>query len=169
YANHAVRALLHLDDPQKLLGRSLVDLCPARHRQRLEHDLLPLVAREGRWRGEWSLLKQDGSELAVELELVAHRSPQGVVDSWLVLAHDLSANEKTQAAVRESEIRLRAIFETSLDAIVNINDAGRIVELNPAACRTFGCTRKDALGHELAELFVPLGARGRYRKNLESY
>ena len=40
--------------------------------------------------------------------------------------------------------------------------SGRIVEFNPAAERTFGYSRKEALGRTMAELIVPPSLRERH-------
>ncbi|HMJ00194.1 MAG TPA: PAS domain S-box protein [Gaiellaceae bacterium] len=54
--------------------------------------------------------------------------------------------------MRESEARSRSMLDSSLDAIVMIDEHGAIVEFNPAAERTFGRSRSDVLGEQMAEL-----------------
>jgi len=44
------------------------------------------------------------------------------------------------------EARYAAIFETSPDAIIAIDQAGKIIEWNPAAEAIFGYTRALAMG-----------------------
>ena len=56
---------------------------------------------------------------------------------------------------RRSEDRLRATVDLALDCIIAMDEQGRIIELNPAAERTFGYTKHDALGRSLAELIIP--------------
>ena len=53
--------------------------------------------------------------------------------------------ERRQAekAVRESEERYRALFENSMDAIMLTMPDGRIVDVNPEACRMLGYTAKE--------------------------
>ncbi len=74
--------------------------------------------------------------------------------------------EKTQAALRASEARTEAILEVALDSIVTIDHEGRIVDWNPAAERTFGYARSEAVGREMAELIVPPSLRERHRMGL---
>ena len=50
---------------------------------------------------------------------------------------------------------LRLMAGTVLDAVVAIDGAGAIVEWNPAAERTFGWTREEAVNQTLATLIVP--------------
>jgi PAS domain S-box-containing protein len=62
-----------------------------------------------------------------------------------------SSNRSAEAALQESEQRLRAIFETAVDGIVTIDDRGLITSFNPAATKMFGY-----LPHEVVGLNVSL-------------
>ena len=50
---------------------------------------------------------------------------------------------------------MRAMLDTSLDAIVSIDHEGRMIEFNPAAESTFGWSREEALGRDLRGLLGP--------------
>lgn|GEM_PF-6868005 len=54
---------------------------------------------------------------------------------------------------------LRAYLDAALDCVILADASGRVVEFNPAAERTFGYTRDEALGRTLAELIVPPSLR----------
>jgi diguanylate cyclase (GGDEF)-like protein/PAS domain S-box-containing protein len=71
--------------------------------------------------------------------------------------------------VGESEAARIAMVESSLDAIVGMDEAGRITEFNPAAERMFGYARQDAMGKEMAELLIPERLRQRHRRGLAVY
>src|SRR5262249_33517743 len=58
--------------------------------------------------------------------------------------------------LRESELRLRAVFECTRDALVITDGEGQYcVEANPAACTLFGLTREQMIGRTLASFGVP--------------
>jgi PAS domain S-box-containing protein len=57
-----------------------------------------------------------------------------------------------------------AYLEAALDCVIMADASGRVVEFNPAAERTFGYTREEALGRTLAELIVPPSLRGRHSR-----
>jgi PAS domain S-box-containing protein len=72
----------------------------------------------------------------------------------------------TQAAAqRVVEARTSAVLQTALDAVVTIDHAGRIVELNPAAQEIFGWTG-DELGGPFLELAIPPAALPSIRETL---
>jgi PAS domain S-box-containing protein len=75
----------------------------------------------------------------------------GCEDEWLVM---LGTAESTARGER-----LRAYLEAALDCVIMADASGRVVEFNPAAERTFGYTREEAVGRTLAELIVPPSLR----------
>jgi PAS domain S-box-containing protein len=59
---------------------------------------------------------------------------------------------------------LSAYLAGALDCVIMADAAGRVVEFNPAAERTFGYTREEAMGRTLAELIVPPSLRERHTR-----
>ena len=82
------------------------------------------------------------------------------------LDRELRARRAAEAALCESEARLRGILEAALDCIITIDQEGRIVEFNPAAERTFGYRRAEVIGKEMAALMVCPGLIEGYRSDL---
>jgi PAS domain S-box-containing protein len=63
-----------------------------------------------------------------------------------------------------TEYASRAYLEAALDCVVIADVSGRVVEFNPAAERTFGYTREEAVGRTLGELIVPPSLRERHTR-----
>jgi PAS domain S-box-containing protein len=62
--------------------------------------------------------------------------------------------ERTVNLARE-EARKGAILTAALDCIISADASGVVTEFNPAAERTFGYSRTEAIGRNLAELIIP--------------
>ena len=77
--------------------------------------------------------------------------------------------EWAEDSLRRSEALKGAILQTALDCIITIDHEGNVIEWNAAAEKTFGYSRAEALGQELAELIVPPSLRERHRKGMEHY
>jgi PAS domain S-box-containing protein len=60
---------------------------------------------------------------------------------------------RAEEALKESEEQLRTVFEASLDAIIAVNDQGKIVLLNPAAEELFLYSSEDVLNKPIKILF----------------
>src|SRR5687768_10455687 len=67
----------------------------------------------------------------------------------------MSALQEAQEDLRRSESLSRAIFDGALDAMLLADDAGRYVDVNPAACELFGLPREQLLGHTPADFAAP--------------
>ena len=85
------------------------------------------------------------------------------------LSLDITERKKAEDALRQSEANKSSIVESALDCIITIDHQGRVLEFNPAAQETFGYTRAEAIGKEMAELIIPPLLRERHRRGLARY
>ena len=97
------------------------------------------------------------------------RSDDGELLGRVWYFRDITTRKHAEAAVEQSEALKAAILESALDAIVTIDAAGRIVEFNPSAERTFGFSRSESLGKDVADLIIPPAYRERHRQGMAHY
>jgi PAS domain S-box-containing protein len=97
-----------------------------------------------------AMRRLDGQELLLELSAVPFDSEGGRL--ILCLFRDVTADAAASLRLRESEARARSILETALDAIITFNDAGLVMDFNPAAERIFQRSRATAQGAPLTAL-----------------
>ena len=71
------------------------------------------------------------------------------------LSREIKSREQAEAALRESEQRMRAITNSTQDAIIVINDRGEISFWNPSAERIFGHKAPEAKGKDAHALLAP--------------
>jgi PAS domain S-box-containing protein len=64
---------------------------------------------------------------------------------------------------------LSVYLGAALDCVILADASGRVVEFNPAAERTFGYTRDEALGRTLAELIVPPSLRAPHSESFARF
>jgi PAS domain S-box-containing protein len=84
-------------------------------------------------------------------------------------ARDVTQRTETEAALEGSERRARQIVETAHDAFIGMDAQGAITDWNPEAERSFGWSREEALGRELAETVIPERHREGHRRGLERF
>ncbi len=60
------------------------------------------------------------------------------------------------------------IIRAAHEAIVTVDDEQRIVMINPAAQRMFGCTAQEALGSDLSR-FIPMGVRKAHADHVRQF
>jgi len=61
------------------------------------------------------------------------------------------------------------MLASSLDAVVTVDAAGRVLTFNPAAEKIFGYAAGDALGRDVAALIIPPALRERHHAALSSH
>jgi len=64
---------------------------------------------------------------------------------------------------------LRLILETALDAVIVMRSDGTVADCNERATETFGWTRQDAIGKDMAELIIPPQYRDAHHKGLARF
>ncbi|MDQ1315260.1 MAG: hypothetical protein QG662_1369 [Pseudomonadota bacterium] len=107
-----------------------------------------------------------GGDLNMRIKLDSNDELSQVGDSFNEMADGLKALLETH---REDEERLRAVIDTALDAVVQMNSEGIITGWNSQAKKIFGWTAEDALGLKLGETLVPPQYREAHAKGLEHF
>jgi PAS domain S-box-containing protein len=67
----------------------------------------------------------------------------------------------------ESPASLDPVVAAAPDAVITIDERGRVTMMNPAAERMFGYSREQALGRTVAELVIPAERRRAHRSGLK--
>ena len=73
------------------------------------------------------------------------------------------------ARVAESDARAHLILDTAHDAFVGMDSAGTIVAWNAQAQQTFGWTRQEALGRNLADTIIPPAFREAHNHGMRRF
>jgi len=81
-------------------------------------------------------------------------------------ARDVTDRMAAEAALEASERQTRQILEAAHDAFVAIDASGDVTEWNGQAHATFGWSRAEVLGRELATMIIPERHRDAHRRGL---
>ncbi|MGP0039714.1 MAG: sensor histidine kinase [Rhodomicrobium sp.] len=153
-----------------LVGRSIEALMPHRFREAHRTHLSSFVA-ENRVRqmgaGQRLLaMRKDGSEFTAEIGLRPVKLKDGVVILASII--DISERIAKDAALRDSEERLRAVIENVVDGVITIDEAGVMQSVNPATERMFGYSAAELIGRNVA-LLMPEPDRSRHDAYIVNY
>jgi two-component system NtrC family sensor kinase len=96
------------------------------------------------------------------LEIETLRTAAGLIG--VAIAHD-----QTLSALRDSEQRFRGVLESAIDGIITIDDAGLVVEFNPAAEAMFAIERNRAVGAKISDFINPERLRAADETAVERY
>jgi PAS domain S-box-containing protein len=111
-----------------------------------------------------------GSEdRSIEITASPLKDSSGQMIAGIELVRDITDRKRAEILLRESEKTLHTIADTAKDAIIMIDDEGKIVFWNPAAGQIFGHPSHEALGRELHLLIAPPSYHDAYQKGFNHY
>jgi PAS domain S-box-containing protein len=85
------------------------------------------------------------------------------------LAQDIQELSRMEGSLRESEATLRTITSAARDAIIMINNRGKITFWNPAAEQMLGWQETEALGCDLHLLLAPDSYHAAYHRGMDLF
>jgi PAS domain S-box-containing protein len=112
--------------------------------------MLPSLLQEGTFIPECRMRSQAGSEIWVEMAVSPFKV--GTRDLALCAKRDITERKRTAAALRESDLKHRTLFEAATDAIFLETLEGDILDCNRVACEMYGYTKEELLGLNVADL-----------------
>jgi PAS domain S-box-containing protein len=166
YSNGAIRSILGFS-PDEFVGTGLELLHPE-DRQRVEAQWPVWVAAREGWRNlvlRWRT--KEGSYRFLESSAVPFLTPSGELAGFRGVDRDITEQRAAEDALRESEARYRALFDTMHEGFafheVICDDAGEVVDyryldINPAFERLTGLKRETTVGRTVRELLPDIEA-----------
>ena len=123
----------------------------------MEHPV-KTVLREGRIvkLTNASLVRRDGAVRAIQDTAAPIRDRTGKLMGMVMVFHDVSAQRKTEAALSESDVRFRTIFNQAAVGIAVTDLAGRLIEINQKFSDVFGYSIEELQQRTFLQLIHPL-------------
>ena len=166
--NPAAERLFGFSSAEAVGNRIDIVIPPARLPE--EEDILNRIGRgEKIEHHETVRMRKDGSLVEVSLSISPILSAAGEVVGASKIARDITESRLAQEALRESEQQARGIIDTALDAFVQIDAKGTILNWNAQAEVIFGWPRQQALGKDFAELIIAPSKRPKLRSALRGF
>jgi len=98
---------------------------------------------------DYSIIKKNGERIeAINASKLIQYEGQTAI---LGVVTDITERKRAEKALRESEERLKVLFESAPDAIYLIDSEGRIVDGNRAAIKLIGFAKDEVTGKSLGE------------------
>jgi PAS domain S-box-containing protein len=154
-ANEAAARLSGYSSKDELIGKNGLELVSPRDRK-LAAEVVSQALKAGRTTGvvEYTLATADGGEKDVEVSVASLCDSSGKPIGIITAARDISERRGMEQAVRASEEKLRAMFESIEDAVIVSDMQGTIVEVNDAALSISGWTREQFIGRNAIDIIA---------------
>ena len=134
----------------QVIGRSFACLFPPEEIVRGKPvEILRLAAESGRHEEQAIRVRRDGSRFLANVTITALRDPAGALRGFSEISRDLTES-------KESGARYRGLLEAAPDAMVVVDQSGKIVLLNVQAEKQFGYRRDELVGQQVKNI-IPEG------------
>lgn len=142
--NEPFCSMFGLGSPDQVCGHALEMVLAPGHGDDVRQFMERVLGEGGIHDVEFVYTRADGQRLHALINATAIEDGEHKVIKCLLV--DISKAKQAERARRESEIRYRSLFDTSINGICFISLDGHIEAVNPALCRLLG---HDDAGHGL--------------------
>ncbi len=91
------------------------------------------------------------------------------ISYWFLIATKKVIQETGNVALKESDNQIQTIFNAAPDAVIVIDEAGKIIRWNSKAETLFGWQQSEVVGKELSETIIPDRFREVHKKGLRHF
>ncbi len=134
---------------------------PGITREKLTQELLTT----GKWSGEVEQKRKDGERIYIQSHISIVRNEKGLAERIVTVNRDISQRRVTEAALRESEERFRAVFEQAAVGVAEVTPEGAYVNVNQKYCEIVGYSEDELIGHTFHEITHPADVEITTEKN----
>jgi PAS domain S-box-containing protein len=110
---------------------------------------------------ELTYIRKNGTRLPAVVSVTALRDVQGVIIGYLLIGTDNTARKLVEEEQKRSDQRLRdqqfytrSLIESNIDALMTIDPAGIITDVNKQTEALTGCTRDELIGAPFKDCFT---------------
>lgn len=145
-ANPQAAHLVGADNEANIIGKTFLDFVPPHHHQRI-HEIARMVIDKGNVRDiDCAIVGWDDSSIVAEFSVSVVSDPNGRQQSFIAIVRDITNRKRAEEALRNSEIRFRAIFNSMFQFIGLLRPDGSVIEANQTALDFAGMRHEDVVG-----------------------
>ena len=150
YLNQSHAAIYGYDSPEELMGKSWRNLYSVTELERFDDVIMPLFTETGRWRGEATGLRKNGSTFPQELSLTALEGG-GII----CVVRDITDRRRAEQSVQD-KLHFIQVLITTIPVPIFYKDAeGRYLGCNSAFEEHICITREQIVGRTDRDLVPP--------------
>ena len=149
--NQAAANILGYSSPKELIGKPAVELyADPESRARLLQELMEkgyVKERELTWR------KKDGTLIEILASVIVQKDEKGNMLRTEGIIRDITEKKRAEEALRESEEKLRSVFDATIDGIAYVDTSGKILAANKRLVEEMlGYRMDEALGMNFMQI-----------------
>ena len=137
-------------------------------RERVEQSVAKALTYDTRYNIECRIIRPNGELRYIHCRGIVHRQADGSPVSMAGTVQDITEYKRAESAWRDSETRMRSIFESAIEGIIVIDERGHIETANPALLKLLGYEAHELIGKNIS-LIMPSPYREHHNEYLANY
>lgn len=117
-------------------------------------EILSQIAKESPVHLCWHGLRKNGSRVWLDIRVNMVNGSDGQADSCVISLHVIDDLKQTEKKLEENRAFAETVLETSVDAIISIDEHGDILSFNRAATKMFGYNEQEVIGRRVDMLLA---------------
>ncbi len=139
----------------EVVGKNPRLLKSGKHDAGLYQQLWETISHGGVWRGSFVDRKKDSALYDVDSTIGPIYEADGSLAGYVAVSRDVTLQRSAEKALRNSESRLRTIFESAADGFITVGEDGVIESANAAVEAMFGHASGELVGRPVTTLLPP--------------
>ena len=137
-----------------VLNKSLIDFIYEGKILESHTHLIETLRKGEKWHGTLLSIHRMGNSYWVNAIATPYKDEKGIVEGYIVIQQDISAQKSLEISLSESENLCRTLIEKSINGVALMQNA-KIIMLNQSCCHLFGYTAEELKNLDPAELIAP--------------
>jgi protein-histidine pros-kinase len=153
-------------EPDEVVGQADTSMLhsPEEQAAGIPQERLDTVLRDGKWEGTLTHRRKNGVCFTARVVITLWQDMLGMPIGYLLMAKDITGD----VHLTRAEEKFRGLLESAPDAMVIVNQQGKIVLVNSQTEMLFGYTRQELLGQPV-ELLAPERFRDKHPAHRRHY
>ena len=118
--------------------------------------------------GRWYAYHKSGKRVWLDVRSKLVENNDGKPEKFVITICNIGKLKFTESRLKKNTLISQAIFDTSVDAMITINERGRVQSINRTASKMFGYSEKELVGKNV-NILMPFPHNVNHNKYLESY
>lgn len=137
------------------VGRPITELTVLEDDAGVAAEILEQIAAEGRWEGEFTVRRKDGSGFVAQVSNALLTDERGAVVGVVGVSMDVTGHRQAEAELKRNQQLITAAFESSSIGTVIASPDLTIVSCNPAYGAILGVPSGDLIGRNVRDFTHP--------------
>lgn len=144
YLNQAHAEIYGYTSPDHLMGKNWRSLYDGEERRRIEDEIMPVLRKQGYWKGETVGKRSSIERVYQELSLTALSD-----GGYVCIVRDISDRKQAEASLRLAQFSLDRVS----DAVYLVKPNAEFLYVNEAACRSLGYSQQELLNLTMFDVY----------------